>query len=138
MEFGWKPEYSVGVPTFDEHHRHFFELAGGMISQAKAPEVDCETLLERITYLGDYVMYHMAEEEKYFAVYGYPDASAHIAAHDVFRGQVREYLKQAESCPLGGRLIAVELAEFSTHWLVQHIMEVDKKYTEFFKDKEVK
>ena len=136
MKFIWNVEYGVGVEEFDEQHRHFFELASEISDLSEKADIDREILLKSISEFGDYAYYHMSSEEGYFRKYGYPDAPEHVAAHNIYRSQVKEYLERARESASSAALIARELAEFSAHWLAKHILEMDQKYTSFFLDKD--
>lgn len=138
MEFVWKPEYSVGVEEFDQQHRHFFELAAKVSKLSEQDGIDYKELLISINEFGDYSLYHMSSEESYFEKYGYPGAGEHKALHDKYRQDVRSYIDRAREAGEEERAkIAGELAEFSSDWLADHILEADKKYVAFFREKGV-
>lgn len=133
--FTWVPAYSVGVQMIDEQHQHFFEIANRLALLAVAEHIDKEELLYLFGELGNYALYHLGTEENLFNELHYPDAQAHIAAHDQYRDEVANRLSREISEPNADvRVLAEKMARTSNVWLQEHILTVDKKYKEFFNE----
>ena len=129
----WSDEYSVGVEVIDEQHKHFFDIASRISQDALKPSLTKEGLEGLLGELGDYALYHLDTEEKYFDTLHYEEADAHKKAHDEFRETVGAYLEQIkDKDDEGARKFAQDIALYAADWLKAHILTVDKRYTKFF------
>lgn len=128
----WNDTLVTGVQEIDEQHMilvHTLNEASVKLSQNASLEV-----LERITQdLLSYALYHFETEEELMQQYGYEEgpqgeANLHLEQHRSFSSKVvavRENLKQ-------GILIApTDLIGFLNDWLVNHILNTDKKLARF-------
>lgn len=131
--FTWTPEYSVGVQIIDEQHQHFFAIANKLFELAHAGTPSRDAVTALFGELGDYALYHLSTEESFFRELKYEDAQAHIAAHDEYRARVAGHFSDALSAPDANlAAVAEEMATYSSAWLQNHIMVMDKQYTAFF------
>jgi methyl-accepting chemotaxis protein/hemerythrin len=132
-KFVWTPEYSVGVEMIDEQHRGFFAIANGIIDLAGRGAMSQAEVLEHLGALGDYALYHLGTEEKYFDEFHYPEAPAHVAAHDMFRETIEKYLDDAQH-PEDTDLVKLSeaAAKYAGEWLMKHIKIMDQRYVECF------
>ncbi|MGC9968893.1 MAG: bacteriohemerythrin [Minisyncoccia bacterium] len=135
MRFVWTPEYSVGVKEFDDQHKHFFALANKVYEMAMSGSVDKKGLGMAGDEFGNYSLYHLSTEEEYFKKYGYPDASPHIAAHDLYREKIQDYLTRLRREEPDLNQAARELSDFAADWLFRHILSMDRNYKAFFNGK---
>jgi hemerythrin-like metal-binding protein len=135
--FEWTKEYSVGIPSIDEQHKHFFEIANKIIGLCDKENLTKEDVLPGAGELGDYAFYHLGTEEGYFDKYGYEDSAIHVAAHMQYRQAVNGYLSRIREENADPRELALEMALYSGDWLLRHILIMDKKYTEFLVGKGV-
>lgn len=133
-KFIWKDEYSVGIPSIDEQHKHFFEITDRMIDLAEQANPVKEILVSVIGELGDYAMYHLKTEEEYFDKFAYAGAPEHVMAHDLYREKIAGYLAMAHDPASDLAKLAEDVASYSINWLSNHILLLDKKYTVFFEE----
>ena len=129
-KFIWNEDYSVGVASIDEQHQHFFGIVNAILDVTDVADVSYEMLAEPIRELNEYAQYHLGAEEAYFSKFDYPEAAAHINAHDQYREKIRSYLKAINASTRDARALAEELAIFSGDWLFGHILLMDRQYTE--------
>ncbi|MCP4673484.1 MAG: hemerythrin family protein, partial [Desulfobacula sp.] len=85
-----------------------------------------------LTRLADYTVYHFQNEENLFEEHQYPGRDAHKQYHDKLVGQVLEFKNEFEE---GRAALSMDLMQFLTDWLRDHIMVTDKSYAPFFKEK---
>jgi len=85
-----------------------------------------------LTRLADYTVYHFANEETLFEQQQYPDREAHKEDHDGLVAQVLEFKREFEE---GKAALSMDLMQFLTDWLRDHIMKTDKAYAPFFQGK---
>ncbi len=138
-KFLWNENYSVGINSIDEQHKHFFEIANRIIEMSGKGDALKDNLLAALGELGDYAFYHFGTEEGYFDKFGYENAPLHIGSHNSFRNKVDEYLANVkEKTDADFKQLGLETAIFAGDWLQRHILLVDKQYTKFFQEKGVK
>lgn len=127
----WDPSLSVNVAEIDRQHQKLIdminELDDGM-RQGKGKD----KLAGIIGGLVSYTQVHFRTEEKYFAQFGYDDAPAHQREHEDFTRKVADFKAKFESGKIG---LSLEVMNFLSNWLRNHIMSSDMKYAEFFRDK---
>lgn len=133
-KFIWTNEYSVGIQMIDEQHRHFFDIANKIIDFTDTQFPQKENLLAMLKELGDYAFYHLGTEEDYFNKLDYQDATSHIAEHNKYRERIKNYFVRIKSEETDTKELVEEVAVYSSDWLAQHIMLIDKKYTKFFNE----
>lgn len=132
----WKKEYETGVPEIDEQHMILVHTLNDA-SQKLAEESSLQTL-EKITQdLLSYALYHFETEEDLMQKYGYQqddevNALRHLTQHRSFSEKVvsvRENLKSA--APISPD----DLLDFLNNWLINHILNTDKKLGDFILEK---
>jgi len=131
--FEWKDSFSVGIASIDEEHKQII----GFINRLHTAGADAQNYKEMWNILGgliEYTMTHFAHEEKLMKDHGYPDLAAHRESHDDLFVKVNEYKTRLKTEKEG---IYGEMMEFLKDWLSIHILNTDKKYSDFFKDRGV-
>lgn len=128
MAIEWKDSYSVSVKALDDQHRAFIEILNKLYETIKTNKEDevhdiTETLIK-------YTDIHFKTEEKYFDQFKYEGSSEHKTEHRKLKTKVAEFQKRDEDY----LKVAFELADFLENWLVEHLDEMDKKYTKCFND----
>lgn len=128
----WNENFATGVAEIDEQHMILVHTLNEA-SVRLASDASLESL-ERITQdLLSYALYHFDTEEQLMQTYGYPedanaDAGQHLEQHRAFSAkvvQVREGIKQ------GTPIAPDDLLGFLNGWLVNHILNTDKKLGAF-------
>jgi hemerythrin len=135
-KFVWNADYSVGIELIDKQHQHFFEIANEILDLASKKETRKETLFAYIEELGDYAFYHLGTEEKFFDEFKYEGAPQHRAAHDAFRVAVKDFTNAARNAAtdIDVSRLSGAAADFTSNWLKNHILLIDKQYTVFFQE----
>jgi hemerythrin len=121
----WNEDLSVGVSALDRDHKHLIALLNQLhevIRQKDSHEVVGIVLAELIHYAG----HHFAAEEKLMERASFPGLEAHRDSHDMLRRQVADY--HAEFLDNPRSVIAAELFEFLSAWLIHHIRTEDMAY----------
>jgi len=134
MEFvTWLDELSVGVKLFDEEHKkligHINKLHLGM---KKGDGI--ASMSDVLDGLIDYTKEHFKHEEDIMLKYSYQGYEIQKEQHLNFVQKMSEFKEQFEK---GKTAFTLELMIFLRDWLVNHIKGIDKKYEEFFQDKDV-
>lgn len=132
MQFIWDPKYSVSIKSIDAQHQKFFDIINQLYYLAKTNQITSETLQTAVKKFQDYANTHLAYEEKYFTEFDYPNAAKHIAAHDLFRQKITQYMAQCLQPQINVAKLLNEIADFSRDWISGHILALDQKYSQFF------
>ena len=135
-KFVWTDDYSVGIALIDEQHKRFFEIANEVLDLSSKKDVKREALLIYLEELGNYAFYHLGTEEKFFDEFKYEGALRHKAAHDAFRKIVKENLDSVRSAVIDADIVRLseDIASFTSDWLKNHIIIMDKQYAVFFQE----
>lgn len=131
MSIPWKDEYSVNVKIIDDQHKYFIGLINELYDTVvnKKPK---EKIQEIFAKLDAYAVLHFETEEKYFDLFHYELAEEHKKEHEKLLGEAKKFKKYYESHPENIYDIIGEMFEFLENWLVDHLANQDKKYTECF------
>ncbi|HTY38736.1 MAG TPA: bacteriohemerythrin [Bacteroidota bacterium] len=130
----WNQEYSVGVRLLDQQHKRLFELLNELyegLRQQRGMEVLGSVLFEMIKY----TEIHFATEERLMQQHGFAGLEAHKLEHLVLTKKVREFQAEFQS---GKATTPINVLQFLRHWLENHILGTDKKYSSFFGTKGVR
>lgn len=121
----WNSSFETGVPEIDTQHQELVRIINA-VSDAIGTSSP-ETLTAIIMQLKDYALYHFKAEETLMAEHGYADIKAHQNEHEAFADQVLLFDLDA-ICATEG--LAWEMMHFLRGWLTNHILNVDKKFTQ--------
>jgi len=130
----WNESYSVGVNEIDMQHQKLV----GMINELHDAMLQGQgkTILGNIiSGLIDYAQIHFATEEKYFDLFGYPDSVSHKKEHSDFTQKIAGFKTGFDSGKLG---MSINVMDFLSSWLRNHIKVVDKKYSPLLNEKGLK
>lgn len=127
----WNESISVNHADMDADHRNLFKIINNLCEAMRMGQG--ETVLEKmLTNLEDYSKNHFSREEQFLRESNHPDLSIQIQQHKLFSDKVLDYKKVFQS---GDKIIALEMLQFLSDWLVNHIIKVDMNYkVEFFQD----
>ena len=131
--FAWKDSYSIGVQEIDSQHRRLFSLADELhaaMNSGKGKDVLQAVLQNLITYTRT----HFAAEEQLKERCGYPELALHKVLHDEMTKKVLQLQRDFQS---GQMMISIDVMQFLSNWLRQHIGASDRKYVRFMTGKAV-
>lgn len=127
----WKPEYRFGIDEIDKQHQKLVALINKQHRYMKQQKGG-KNFDEVIGELTDYCSYHFNYEEQLFGKYGYPESENHKHSHKDLVEQIANFKAlRAE----GSASVPIDLMSFLTDWLRTHILEADKAYVPFLKEK---
>ncbi len=125
-----KAEYYTGIGFVDDEHKKLFEIANtvyDLLIDEFIPD-KYDYIMEVVNELKDYAKYHFDHEEEYMSKTKYRKFLSHKVAHDGFIEKISEY--NADIVDENQKDSLLELLEFLTTWLVEHILMQDKLYAE--------
>lgn len=126
----WRDSFNTGVGQFDREHHKLIELIEMMHSAVRdksGKEVAERACAELVTY----TVAHFDNEEKAMAAVGYPELGAHRTEHSLLKQDAQNFQTRiATNFPDG----VSDLYRFLREWLVNHILDCDKRYGPFLRD----
>jgi len=126
----WNSTLSVDVEEIDRQHQMFIALINELndaMRQGKGKDV-LEGIVKKLDY---YATSHFLTEENYFALFGYPEAESHKKQHAYFiekTSAIKHDLSERKPA------LSIDVMNFLSKWLKDHIMNTDKKYSAFFRE----
>ncbi len=127
----WNENMSVGVAGLDVHHKRLILLVRDL-NDAMLAGKGKDVLGNIFSDLINYTKTHFAAEEKYFDQFGYPASDFHKQEHRRLVQKVTDFQKQFEDGKIG---LSLQVMDFLSDWLLNHIQKEDKKYGSFFNEK---
>ncbi len=130
----WNESLSVNVAEIDRQHQKLIGMINELneaMRQGKGKDVLGKIINGLITYTET----HFGTEERYFTKFGYPEADSHKKEHSDFTKEVSEFKEGFEKGKLG---LSIEIMNFLSDWLKNHIQGVDRKYGPFFNERGLK
>lgn len=125
-----KDEYLVGIESIDNEHRVLFEIADEIyqlcINEFVPDKYD--NIAGLIQRLKDYTEMHFDHEEAYMESIQYKRMFTQKVQHDNFKRKLESM--DLESMDENQDQAIQDLLKFVTDWLVEHILETDKRITE--------
>lgn len=121
------------MKRFDEDHQQLFSIINELHEGMKNGRGK-EVLHDVLTKLLRYTERHFSAEEAVMKGLSYPGLSAQVDQHRKFTNKIKEVAEQYKAETIG---LSVEVLDFLTKWLSQHIVAVDKQYSEFMNTKGV-
>ena len=130
----WRPSLSVNVSEVDKQHQKLINLINDLSDAMKAGQ-GSEVVEKILKELHDYTVVHFSFEENYFDKFGYSDTENHKRAHAHFVKKIKDFHDEFKE---GKVSLSIELMDFLSDWLRNHIMGTDKKYVSFFHEHGIK
>ena len=129
----WTDSLSVGVSELDLQHQQLVRMINTLHESMTEGHGNL-ALSQTIDGLITYTQTHFAAEEAYFARHGYPQALAHQAQHHAFVTQVQDFKNGFDR---GELFLSIDVMDFLSSWLVEHIQGSDKEYGPFLNERGV-
>lgn len=126
----WTDDFCMHNSEIDGQHRRWIAIMNNlhdllMQGGAKGLPVDTE---ETLKAMQEYTHLHFAAEEEYLREIAYPDLAQHKTLHTKFYLQVLQLLRDTQE---GKLVLNREIMATLSHWLCNHILIEDKKYSRF-------
>lgn len=122
----WNEKFSVGVKDVDAQHMKLVDMLNELHEAMKVGKGK-EVLSRILDSMFDYAREHFATEEKYMDKYGFPGALKHKQEHSEFVRAAKDFYTRY----LEGKATSIEVYNFLQKWLINHILNVDKKLGKF-------
>ena len=124
----WVDSFSVNVKEIDEQHKRLI----GIINELKYSiinENQDDTIEKILDNLTNYTITHFKLEEDYFDKLNYPLAESHKKEHAYFIEKINDFKKEFKVKKV---MLSIDILNFLMNWLIKHINDSDKNYSDFF------
>jgi len=131
--FKWDETLSVKVRDFDNEHKKLVELVNSLhdnMKLGKGKESVSRVLDELIKYTGT----HFRHEEMVMQANNYPGYLVHKAEHEKLVKQVLDFKQKFDA---GSVSLSISIINFLQDWVKNHILKIDKQYSDFLNSKGV-
>ena len=125
----WDIKYEVGVEDIDFQHRYFLKLINRFCDNVGAS--DCSDNID--CYIHELVLYakfHFCSEENLMRSFKYPDLQRHIDLHRKVIVDLTNELALVEFHEHNNK----NIIEFLTSWFLDHTVNEDSKFGNFYKN----
>ena len=130
-QFVWEEKYDVGVRLFNEQHKQLLNILRD-VYKAMEHKQDKAVITEVINNLIKYAKEHLTQEEACLKENKYPDFENHKKLHEVFISKIVQFYEDLKNDKF---TVHFEIAVFIKNWITNHIMVIDKQYTDFLNSK---
>lgn len=122
----WRDSYNTGIEKVDQEHKKIVDLIEQMhcVIRDKGGLEDVTKVLDAVV---EYTQNHFVSEEELMQELEYDGYVEHKAEHEKLIEDVGIFKEKITSSPEGVQ----EFYRFLREWLVDHIMDSDKKFGEF-------
>jgi hemerythrin len=130
----WSDNYSVKVAKFDSQHKNLINLINELHS-AMSSGKGKETIKPTLEKLVDYTIKHFTDEEQEMKRTGYTAYLSHKFEHDKLTKTAKELYAKVNS---GQSVLSMDVMSFLRDWLMNHIVKVDKQYSDHMAGKGIR
>lgn len=124
----WTDELSVKIDSIDNQHKKLIDMLGDFYNNI-SNRSNKESISKLLMGMKNYTVMHFSTEEQYMKKFDYPEYEIHKKEHEQFVDKVKEIEEKFNS---GKLVLTFEITMFLKDWLKKHILETDKKYSDFF------
>lgn len=120
----WSNEFALGIDEIDEQHKALVGMINALDASTHG-DFSADTVRRLLADLNEYVRNHFAFEERLMAGGGCSQdlVTRHLGEHAYFRSVLKDLTSDFEG---GRRNVTVTLIEYLVHWLLHHIVVVDR------------
>jgi len=129
--FVWKDQYSVKVKDMDDQHIVLINLINDLheaMKEGKGKQIQGKILDELIKY----TKVHFSAEEELMQQNNYPGINEQKKQHEIFVSKMKGFLADHQGNKV---MLSLEIMTFLRDWLLNHILKIDQKYSDFFNQK---
>ena len=126
MTFKWTKEMRIDDGQIDADHKKLISIANKVLTLEQSSK-RADELKQLIQDLYEYVKYHFAREEDLMQKLEYPDMKSHQTKHENIILAMNLFLANAQNMDE----ILVNFRKLVSKWVIDHIMNEDKKLQRF-------
>lgn len=126
--YHWEDRYSTGIQSIDNQHKEIFQYLNSLLNAMKSGHAD-KVIYQIVNDMERYSVVHFQKEEFFFQRFNYSGTKEHIEQHQFFIQKVAKLKSDLKS---GNISLSIELLNFLKDWIENHIIVLDKAYSECF------
>ncbi|AGF58393.1 bacteriohemerythrin [Clostridium saccharoperbutylacetonicum] len=132
--FQWKDEYNLNIEEIDKQHRKLMEIGKkaydiAVIDDGYDRYDEIMTILDELL---EYTKYHFEYEENMLKQYNYEHIHNQEEEHAFYVYKIKQVASR-EDIDENQRKVVLEIIDFLSKWISEHIMGADKEYAVFLK-----
>jgi len=135
--YTWHEKYLVGIHKVDDQHKALFSTTAKLykllLGHEKLTQID-----KLFSDLVRQTIAHFHTEEKLMQTHAYPGFTHHKSLHDMLVQQLKDMQSSQQTMQsmhfVQPWIEKLEVADFLSAWLVNHILDEDKKLGDFLKN----
>ncbi|SMF09315.1 bacteriohemerythrin [Desulfovibrio gilichinskyi] len=120
----WNESLSINFTEIDDQHKELITMINVLYDMMISNNNSDQDVLNIISDLHTYILEHFGAEVRIMKKYDYPETPAHINEHKEFIAKVNEV---ENLCNNGAANTSMEILNYLSTWLVQHINDTDKR-----------
>ncbi|MBP2031831.1 hemerythrin [Clostridium algifaecis] len=134
MAFEWNEKYSLNIEEIDNQHKQLMAIGKKAYDIAILDDGydRYDEIMTIIDELLDYTKYHFEYEENMLKKYNYGHIHEQEEEHGFYIYKINEVASR-EDLDDNQRKVILEIIEFLSQWITQHIMVADRQYAVFLK-----
>lgn len=127
----WTDELLTGHAGVDQQHKNLFSMIEHLhhVVECNAPR---DQLAQALEALGRYVITHFEDEEDLMRQSNYPGLDVHATEHRFLEQKTNQILNLFHQ---GKAVDLMELMEFTSVWIKNHVLVEDMKIVKWLKEK---
>jgi hemerythrin len=132
--FKWKEEYNLNIEEIDKQHKKLMEIGRKAYDIAIIDDGydRYDEIMTIIDELLEYTKYHFEYEENMLKKYNYEHIHDQKEEHGFYVYKINEVASR-EDIDDNQRKVILEIIDFLSEWISQHINVADRKYALFLK-----
>jgi len=130
----WNEEFKIDVKEIDEQHKVLLEIFNQIVTSVEK-KIEWQKTSSIVDSLLHHAYRHFATEERYMIKHQYPDLPLHIDKHLDFIKKVTMMTQEARE---KGPDKQKEMVAFLAKWYYDHVLVIDKKYSNYLDDEKIK
>jgi hemerythrin len=123
----WEEKYNIGISEIDSQHIKLVAICNNFYENYLIGK-DLRELNQLFIELLEYTRYHFRSEEELMKKSNYPTYDFHVKLHKILIDDIYNLYDEFEK---GNPGISLDVLSFLKSWLLDHIMENDKKIAEY-------
>ncbi|GMQ99360.1 MAG: hypothetical protein BMS9Abin18_0177 [Zetaproteobacteria bacterium] len=135
--YTWTDNYLVNIYKVDDQHKALFATAAKLYKLLLGHE-DLKEIDKIFSSLIRQTLVHFQTEEELMKTHGYPDYPHHKELHDILVQQLKDMQSSQQTIKslnyLQPWIERLEVADYLSGWLINHIIDEDKKFGVFLQD----
>lgn len=126
IEIIWSDDYSIGDASIDEEHLQLIHLIN-RFNKALSNNESNKVLADTFDRLIVYTLEHFKNEEERMKLCNYPELESHKIEHQKLVQKLMDLNKEKKY------VFPESISTFLNRWLIDHILDCDKKYQKYLR-----